>query len=235
MNYSSYNVTRYLPTVEEAREQGNRTLEAISIFFDVSDASANILEIGCASGSFLKVLRDKGFTNAKGIDIDQELASYGRTALGVNIEVAEWDSYLSENNEVYDIIIALDVLEHIKPTDIESVLKTTFMKLSPKGKLIVRAPNPECPLVLPTYCGDITHKSLITAELLEHLLRQAGFNGSILFKETVPYNKFKCFGYLLLHLLFIKPLLNLIHYHFYGSFPRLITRNYYCCVNVNLK
>ena len=229
MNYSAYNSSRYLPSVNEAQEQGNRTLEAISCFFDATDVSANILEIGCASGSFLKVLRDKGFTDVKGIDIDQKLVSHGCDVLEVDIEVADWAAYIFNTNKCFDLIIALDVLEHLSPSDVESILKTTAQKLAPHGKLILRLPNPACPFVLPTFCGDLTHKLLITKELLAHLLLVAGFTGSLTFKETRPHNIYKRIVYQIVHKLFIKPLISILHYHFYGEKPALITRNIYCC------
>lgn len=229
MNYSLYNVSRYLPGLGEAHEQGNRTMAAISCFFDAKDVSAKILEIGCASGSFLKVLQDKGFYDVKGIDIDQKLASHGRDVLGVNIEVADWNSYITNTSECFDFIFALDVLEHLSPNEVESVLHATRQKLSPHGKLIMRVPNPLCPLVLPTFCGDLTHKFLVTAELIAHMLRTAGFTGPIEFKETRPHNIYKLIVYLCVHNVLIKPALSLLHYHFYGEMPSLITRNIYCC------
>lgn len=233
MNYSLYNVSRYLPTVDEAREQGNRTLEAIACFFYSVNTSAKILEIGCASGSFLKVLRDKGFANVKGIDIDQKLVSHGRDVLGVDIEIADWSTYITNSNERFDIIVALDVLEHLSPTDVEGILNETRQKLSPHGKLILRVPNPSCPFVLPTFCGDLTHKLLVTAELITHMLRAAGFSGTIEFKETIPHNIYKRIAFMILHNLFVKPLIYILHYHFYGEKPALITRNIYCCAARN--
>ncbi|MDD2733275.1 MAG: class I SAM-dependent methyltransferase [Desulfuromonadaceae bacterium] len=215
--------------MDEAREQGNRTLEAVSCFFSATNTSAKILEIGCASGSFLKILRDKGFSDVKGVDIDQQLASHGRDILGVNIAVSDWYTYITNTNECFDIIIALDVLEHLSPTEVELILKTTCQKLTTRGKLIMRVPNPSCPFVLPTFYGDLNHTLLVSAELLEHMLRTSGFTGAIQFKETQPHNIFKKIAYLIVHYLFVKPLISILHYHFYGEKPALITRNIYCC------
>ncbi|MBS4067276.1 MAG: class I SAM-dependent methyltransferase [Sulfurimonas sp.] len=229
MDYSSYNVSRYLPSIDEARKQGKRTFEAISSLFGSKDVSAKILEIGCASGSFLRVLQDKGYTNVKGIDIDQKLADHGRDEFGVNIEVSDWHTYLTNINECFDIIVAMDVFEHLSHNEVVNTLIATKQKLSPYGKLIMRVPNPSCPLVLPTYCGDLTHRLLATSELITHLLRTAGFIGPIEFKETQPHNIFKLLAYLITHKVIVKPIISLLHYHFYGEIPHLITRNIYCC------
>lgn len=231
MDYSAYDRARYLPTAAEATEQGNRTLKAISCFFDHEDTTLSVLEIGCASGSFLKVLQKNGFSLAKGIDIDPALTSHGRELLGVRIQTADWSSYVSTPGELYDLIVVLDVIEHISSSEIEDILKKTCERLTSRGKLILRMPNPACPFVLPTFCGDLTHKLLITAELLEHLLRKSGFTGEITFQETRPHHKVKRFVYSLLHYGIIRPLIVLFHYHFYGARPGPITRNIYCCAS----
>ncbi len=231
MDYSLYDKERYLPTAAEALDQGNRTLEAISGFFDSSDTSQRVLEIGCASGSFLKILQEKRFALVKGIDIDTELISHGREVLGVSIQAADWSSYVSTSVETYDLIVALDVIEHISPMEIEDILRKTCSRLASGGKLIMRLPNPACPFVLPTFCGDLTHKLLITTELLEHLLEKSGFGGAITFKETRPHQKIKRFMYFILHYLFIRPVIVLFYYDFYGRRPGPITRNVYCCAS----
>lgn len=234
MDYSSYDASRYLPEVDEASDHGMRTLAALSSFFDITNKSQNVLEVGCASGSFLKVLQSLGFSSLKGIDIDKELVLYGQKVLGVNIEANDWFTYLSNTSENYDLIIALDVFEHLTPDEAQQVLKMSYQRLSPNGKLIMRMPNPACPFVLPTFCGDLTHRLLATDDLIRHLLRVAGFSGVIKFKETYPYAKYKKFIYLILHKMFIKPMVTLFHYHFYGAKPGPITRNMYCCAERDL-
>jgi len=227
MNYSSYNSSRYLPSLSESVELGKRTLGAISCFFNTSDKTLNILEVGCASGSFLKTLQMKQFENVQGIDLDLELVSHGKQVLGVNVVVADWNTFMLEENGKFDLIIALDVLEHIAPSDLNELLKNTRKRLSSRGKLILRIPNPECPFVLPTFCGDLTHKTLITSELITFLLKEANFKGPIIIKETAPHNKFKRYIYYIMHYLIIKPIISIFHFHFYGEFPKCITRNIY--------
>ncbi len=227
MNYSSYNTSRYLPSLSESSELGKRTLDAISCFFNTSDKTLKVLEVGCASGSFLKTLQNKQFENVQGIDLDRELVSHGKTVLGVNVVVADWNTFMLEDGEKFDLIVALDVLEHIAPSDLPELLKNTHKRLSSRGKLILRTPNPDCPFVLPTFCGDLTHKTLITSELITFLLREANFNGAIKIKETVPHNKFKRYIYNIMHYIIIKPIISIFHFHFYGEFPKCITRNIY--------
>ncbi|MFA5832068.1 MAG: class I SAM-dependent methyltransferase [Bacteroidota bacterium] len=233
MNYSKYDASRYLPNTSEAITQGLRTLNSISVFFDINDKLQNVLEIGCASGSFLKVLKENGIKAVKGIDVDNELVKHGQNVLGVNITVSDWSSYVSQCVEKYDVIIALDVIEHINPSEIQDLIMNTNKILKPNGKLILRMPNPDCPFVLPTYFGDLTHKTLMTPDLFKYVLTEANFNGQIIFKETIPQNTMKKIIYIFLHYLFVKPLISALHFHFYGKLPKYITRNVYCCAVVS--
>ena len=232
MKYSLYDSSRYLPTMEESIELGNSILKATSIFFNSSDKSLKILEIGCASGSFLKVLNMNKFENVLGIDLDAELVTHGKNFLGVNIINTDWNTFMLEEGDNFDLIIALDVLEHIRPCDLSELLLNTHNRLTTKGKLILRIPNADCPFVLPTYFGDITHKTLLTPKLISFLLKEANFNGKILISETVPSNRTKRFFYYLTHYIFVKPIIGLFHFHFYGKFPKCITRNMYVCAEV---
>ena len=229
MEYASYDNARYLPSVQGALEQGTRTLAAISGYFDISDTSQKVLEIGCASGSFLWFLKERGFAAVRGIDIDPDLVRHGREVLGVNVERADWLNFIGNDRGSYDVILALDVFEHLSPREVEAVLAKTCQRLTPRGRLIMRMPNAECPFVLATFCGDLTHKILATPGLIKHLLVKAGFLGAITFKETLPQNRWKRYIYLIMHHLLIKPIITLLHFHFYGSRPSLITRNVYCC------
>jgi hypothetical protein len=129
---------------------------------------------------------------------------------------------------MFDVIVALDVVEHISPGDCGEVLEMTRSRLKSGGRLILRTPNADCPLVLPTYHGDLTHKTLFSHDLTEHISREAGFKGPIEFWETALYRRVKRAIYLLLHKSMVRPSLRLLYYHFYNRFSRVITRNMYC-------
>jgi 2-polyprenyl-3-methyl-5-hydroxy-6-metoxy-1,4-benzoquinol methylase len=232
MKYASYDSSRYLPNLPDSIELGEEILASISSFFKISDTSLKILEIGCASGSLLKVLQMRKFENILGIDLDKELILHGKNILGVNVLNADWNSFMLEEGPQFDLIIALDVLEHISPFDLSEILINTNKRLSSNGKLILRMPNADCPFVLPTYYGDLTHKTLLTPKHIHFLLKESNYKGKITIKETVPNNKIKRLIYLIMHYLFVKPIISIFHYHFYGKLPKCITRNMYVCAEV---
>ena len=228
MEYTAYNPARYLPTPEQASAQGARIIKAIERYGACNDRSQSILEIGCGPGNLLFELKRRGFASVRGIDLDPTMAAHGRGVLGNVIDVADWLSYLRSTADRFDVIVALDVFEHVAPEQAADVLRATRDCLNPGGRLILRVPNPDCPFVLPTYCGDLTHRLLVTRELLSHLLRAAGFSGEIRFGETEPERSWKRLVYLAVHWALVRPLTVAMYYHFYGRKPGPITRNMYC-------
>ncbi|MGL4913490.1 MAG: methyltransferase domain-containing protein [Romboutsia sp.] len=101
----------------------------------------NILEIGCACGSTL--LRLKSIykdCELYGLDIDKDSIDIAQFIEGANIKVAniEDDSVVFEN-EQFDLIIALDVLEHLN--DPWAVMQKLNKYLKKDGQIIVSIPN----------------------------------------------------------------------------------------------
>ena len=102
------------------------------------DAAANILEVGCGAGPTLRWLKGK-YPEARttGVDgnaaIKDQLSTNADTAL-----IADLDQPLVLS-ERYDLILALDVLEHLKSA--EAVLERLTAALSEGGVLIVSLPN----------------------------------------------------------------------------------------------
>jgi SAM-dependent methyltransferase len=232
MDYKSHNPARYAPSREEAVEQGRRGIRAIREWLPPL-GDAPILEIGCGAGNLLLAFEEAGYTDVTGVDLAPELVEHGQNVLGIRALHGDWLSYLSSSGRNFGLIVALDVIEHLAPNAIEPTLRATRRRLIPGGRLVLRMPNAKCPFVLPTFFGDLTHRSLIAPDLLEHLLRKAGFGGSIVFAETRPHNLLKRAIFTVLHMIVVKPILSGLYFHFYQEFPRVLTRNIYCCAFAN--
>jgi len=96
-----------------------------------------VLEIGPGTGSLLLELKKKGFS-VVGIDINPALA---RKA---GLRIKKWDinKGLPFRNSSFDIVIALEVLEHT--FDPFFVMKEIKRILKPKGYAIISMPNEYC-------------------------------------------------------------------------------------------
>jgi 2-polyprenyl-3-methyl-5-hydroxy-6-metoxy-1,4-benzoquinol methylase len=228
MDYGVHDPVRYKPSKEEALAQGRRGVSAISEWLPANQETP-LLEVGCGAGNLLAALQEAGYADVSGIDSESDLIDHARRVVGVKASEGSWLSYFQSAGPSYGAVIALDVIEHLSPETVEATLRATRGRLRSDGKLILRLPNARCPFVLPTFYGDLTHRLLIAPDLLQHLLRNAGFTGEIVFAETRPHSVWKRVIFTIVHRAFVKPLFSVLYFHFYQQFPRVLTRNIYCC------
>jgi len=227
IDYSIYDPGRYVPDLAAALRRGAIDFESISDMIG-AQGHQRILEIGCGCGSLLLAFGQRGYSDCLGLDQDERLVTHGRNVLGVNAVVGEWRTFLEQSELMFDIIIALDVLEHIEPSEISAVLSLTRSRLAPGGRLILRIPNALCPFSLPILYGDPTHRFLVVPLTLKYWLESASFS-NVRIRETRPSGTVKRAFFTLLHLAIVKPLISLVHYHFHGEFPSHVTPNIICC------
>ncbi len=98
---------------------------------------SRILDIGSSSGTNLRMLKDMGFKNYQGFDYNELSRKFCQEkGLGDVIIGDICTSSLLDNQ--YDLILATDVIEHIKNDDL--ALKEIYRILKPNGKLIVTVP-----------------------------------------------------------------------------------------------
>ncbi len=99
--------------------------------------SQDILEIGCAQGSFLERLKTQG-KNVKGLELNEKAAENAqKKGLRVHTEYIQTHAQNPENQ--YDAVCAFQVLEHI--SEIKSFVDAALATLRPNGKLVIGVPN----------------------------------------------------------------------------------------------
>src|SRR3989344_4616563 len=109
----------------EAHE--NATNKFIDIFTNQNiKKSANILDVGCATGEFLSRFKKRGFKHLYGFDPAPLCKEIAMKKYGIQIETANISSFRSKQK--FDFIILSQVLEHLRDVDssiskLESLLK----------------------------------------------------------------------------------------------------------------
>lgn len=158
------------------------------------DHQARILEIGCGMGFALLALKDLGYQNAEGIDID---ADQVKSCLSKNLNVrAVKDSkdFLSDKKGFYDAVLAFDLIEHIPQDEQLELVRAIFEALRPGGRLLCTVPNANSALAGRWRYIDWTHRTSFTEISLDFLLHNAGFSKvRILESGSLPrfsYQKF---------------------------------------------
>ena len=98
--------------------------------------NARILEVGCGTGHNLKML--ERFGTADGIEIDAEARAIAEKRLGRAVASAALPELRGIERGAYDLVAALDVVEHVE--DDRSAIAALGSCLKPGGKLLLTVP-----------------------------------------------------------------------------------------------
>ena len=99
-------------------------------------ANARILEIGCGTGHNLLALRQ--FGEVEGLEIDPAARALAAKRLGQPIAAAPLPQLDGIAPAAYDLIAALDVIEHVE--DDAGAIAAIAARLRPGGKLLMTVP-----------------------------------------------------------------------------------------------
>lgn len=110
--------------------------DAVATF--IPSSKARILEIGCATGRLLSMLKEAGFENVQGLDPSPQCVR------------AAWDLYkipafagsifgMEPPAEPYDFVIACGVLEHIE--DVTKAIECVRSIVSERGRVYIEVPD----------------------------------------------------------------------------------------------
>jgi len=105
----------------------------------LGQSAGQLLEIGAAGGFFLDEARRVGF-DVTGVELNAAMAEWGRMQLGVNILCGIFES-LSFDAGSFDVIVAHDVLEHVR--DLRIFVQRVSSLLKVGGVFFVRGPLEE--------------------------------------------------------------------------------------------
>jgi 2-polyprenyl-3-methyl-5-hydroxy-6-metoxy-1,4-benzoquinol methylase len=147
---------------------------------------ARILELGCGPGDMLAFMRQRGFSDVRGIDLSAEQVAIAR-GRGLDAEVADVFEYLDGDRERgrYHAILAVDILEHFTKDELMRLAPAIRDALAPGGWLLAQTPNGEGLFPNQVIYGDLTHLTIFTPDSLRQLLRLFGFD-DFRFYETGP-------------------------------------------------
>ena len=131
----------------------------------------NVLEIGFGDGGFLAYAKSQEW-NITGTESNKRLVEIARQEGFNAIHSDEFDEL---EDQYFDLVVAFDVLEHVKQEDLGRLLSSIHKKLKIGGALIARFPNGDSPFGLALQHGDITHVTVIGSGKVDYLANQCGF------------------------------------------------------------
>lgn len=143
---------------------------------------ARILDFGCGAGLILEWLREAGYLNLWGVDLDGGQIAFARK-LGLKVEqITDSCAWLGKNRP-FDVILMKDVLEHLPPGEDERALSRVFQSLSEGGRLLVTVPNASASFAARQRYIDPAHYRAYTEYSLIYALEAAGFPSVRVFGE----------------------------------------------------
>lgn len=183
-----------------------------------------ILELGCGRGIFLKFLIDSGYKNVSGVDVSKEQINIAKMQ-NLNVEEINVFDFLKNKTEKFDIIFAIDLIEHFHKDELLLLFEGIFNHLNDGGAFVFHTPNGVGINANRIIYGDLTHLSILTPNSATQVLKLVGFR-EFKFFETEPYAK-NVIGTIRLMLWKIaKLILNFIRLIETGGTEKILTQNF---------
>jgi 2-polyprenyl-3-methyl-5-hydroxy-6-metoxy-1,4-benzoquinol methylase len=157
-----------------------------------ANKSASIADIACGSGLLLRFFSIRGFTNCIGVDLSTEQLEVAKK-LGLNVQLEEATAFLERHSIQYDLIVALDLIEHLKKEELLEFIDACYSALRPGGRLILQTPNCSSPFGASQRFSDFTHEIGLTPKSLTWVLRLSGFKEIVAREQGPIVHGFKSF------------------------------------------
>lgn len=139
------------------------------------DKNADILDVGCGQGHYIQGIMSFGYKNVKGIDTSESNIDYCKNK-GYYAELADAIEYFNLSDELYDVIVFNDIIEHFTKNEIMDILGTMKNHLKNGGVLIIKTLNVANPFTgLTGRYMDFTHEIGFTEHSLKMVCKAVGY------------------------------------------------------------
>ncbi len=161
------------PATDEGYEISNRFYRRLVLPLLPASRTTRILDAASGIGYLVETLRNAGYSSVDAIDISPEQVEIARQR-GISVEQADALTYLAGVKSVYDVILALDFIEHLDRNEILRFLDLCMQALRPGGRIIVKTPNANSPLASRSRFRDLTHELCFTEQSLSEAFLACG-------------------------------------------------------------
>lgn len=148
------------------------------------DKSIRLVDLGCGSGHFLYYLQKKGYLNTEGIDVSSEQLDIARKHGIKNVKEADFFEYLPQHPNTFDVVIANDIIEHLKKEEVLHFLDIVHCALNLGGIVLISTINVSSIFGARLRYIDFTHEVGFTPESLMQVMRVCGFENVKTYGES---------------------------------------------------
>jgi len=160
-----------------------------------------VLDIGCAAGFFLRVMRDEGH-DVYGVELSSAIAEHARSHVGHDrIHIGTLDDLPADhpgiNQGSFDLVTMWDVVEHV--SEPQNLLDKARKLLKPDGQLLIETQNVDSAfaILLGRRWHHYKHQEHLyhfNPQTIERLLDQTGFE---LVRQSASYGgKYVSLGFI---------------------------------------
>ena len=125
--------------------------------------------MGCGAGTMIQYLKNKGAGDILGIDISREQLAICKKYVSENVIETDVIEFLRRNESRYDLITAIDFIEHLKKDTVVEFVQLVFKTLTEGGIAIIRTPNMGSMLGSYSRYVDFTHEVGFTEESIQQI------------------------------------------------------------------
>ena len=142
------------------------------------------LDIACGYGNFLAYLRSASVGNYLGVDTSEMAVKRAAREFGdARIVLKDAITFLREATERYDLISALDFVEHLRKDEVFEFLQAAAAVQTSGGRLLLRTPNANALFGMAARYNDITHEVCFTPNSLADSLARCGYEASQVWED----------------------------------------------------
>jgi len=178
---------KYVGFEDAFRGSDHSVAEKLEAYLPIFAGASDVVDLGCGRGEFLAALRSAGVT-ARGVDTNAAMVAVAREQ---GLDVTRNDALgfvASLPDESLGGVIATQVVEHLEPSYLFSLLDALSRTLRQGAPIVLETINPACWYAFfSSYIRDITHVRPVHPETLQYLLRASGFERvEIRYRSPLP-------------------------------------------------
>lgn len=144
---------------------------------------AKVLDIGCGAGEFLNFLKANDVP-AMGLDMDAHEVERANER-GLDAVHAEATQYLATCNQQFSAICLFQVIEHVPPALVRSLIESCVKALAPGGALLIETINMRNPNAVNGFYTDPTHQVPLSDNYMSFVFQWSGLE-NVDFIYTLP-------------------------------------------------
>ncbi len=141
-----------------------------------ADRRARIVDLGCGDGILLHFLARAGYHNTVGLEMSPEQIARAHR-LGLHqVQQGDIQRFLDDTPDAsVDVVLLMDVLEHLTRGELFSTLDGVLRVLRPGGECLAHLPNADGIFGMRIRYGDFTHEQAFTERSARQVFRAIGF------------------------------------------------------------